>query len=104
MGIVLPNGSIRIVDRAKNIFKLAQGEYIAPEKLENVYVQSSYIQQIHVHGDSLQSFLVAIVVPDFEMVQKWLATQTAEESKGQVSDEAICSNPEVKKLILESMN
>ena len=43
VGIVMPNGSVKIIDRAKNIFKLAQGEYIAPEKLENVYVQSPYI-------------------------------------------------------------
>lgn len=43
IGRVNPNMSVSIVDRAKNIFKLSQGEYIAPEKLENVYVQSSWI-------------------------------------------------------------
>jgi long-chain acyl-CoA synthetase len=100
VAIIYPNGSVKIIDRAKNIFKLSQGEYIAPEKLENVYVQSSYIAQVFVHGESLQSYLVAVVVPDPDAVKKYVTTHslTPEEAKN------ILTNEGFKKAIQADMD
>merc|ERR1711935_515583 len=57
-------GKVTIIDRVKNIFKLSQGEYIAPEKLENIYTTSPYVSQIYVHGESTEAWLMAVIVPD----------------------------------------
>lgn len=65
------DGKLQIVDRKKNIFKLAQGEYIRPEYIENVYKLSSFVGNIFVHGDSTETYLVAIVWPDMEVMEGW---------------------------------
>ena len=46
-------------------------EYVAPEKIENILIRSPLIGQCFVHGDSFQSCLVAVVVPDEEPVVAW---------------------------------
>ena len=62
VGVIYPNGTLRIIDRAKNIFKLSQGEYIAPEKLENIFVKSPLIAQIMVYVESIKNCIVALIV------------------------------------------
>lgn len=51
----LQNGTLKIIDRKKHIFKLSQGEYIVPEKIENIYIRSQYVQQVFVCGESLKA-------------------------------------------------
>ena len=98
IGRWLPNGTLKIIDRKKHIFKLAQGEYIAPEKIENIYINSTPVMQIFIHGESLQSFLVAVVVPDPDVLPSFAAKIGV---KG--SFEELCQNQAVKEAILEDL-
>uniref|UniRef100_A0A8C6Q3N7 Long-chain-fatty-acid--CoA ligase n=1 Tax=Nothobranchius furzeri TaxID=105023 RepID=A0A8C6Q3N7_NOTFU len=98
IGKWLPNGTLKIIDRKKHIFKLAQGEYISPEKIENIYIRSEPVAQLYVHGDSLQSCLVGIVVPDPEVMPEWA------KKKGLLGTyKDLCKNTELKKAILEDL-
>uniref|UniRef100_F7HIC0 Long-chain-fatty-acid--CoA ligase n=1 Tax=Callithrix jacchus TaxID=9483 RepID=F7HIC0_CALJA len=98
IGKWLPAGTLKIIDRKKHIFKLAQGEYVAPEKIENIYVRSQPVAQIYVHGDSLKAFLVGIVVPDPEVMPSWAQKRGIE---GTYAD--LCTSKDLKKAILEDM-
>jgi len=71
VGQIHENGSIKIVDRIKNIFKLSHGEYICPTRLEEIFGENQFINQIFVYGDSFQNYLVTVIVPDKEMVTAW---------------------------------
>lgn len=66
IGVILPNGALKIIDRKKNIFKLQQGEYIAPEKIENIYARCRFVAETFLYGDSLESYTVAIIHPNLD--------------------------------------
>ena len=86
---------------SKNIFKISLGEYIAPEKLENIFVQSKWVAQNWVYGDSLKSRLVAIVVPDFEVLAPWAKDQ---KHKDATNNAELIKDPAINKMILDDMN
>ncbi|VDK18768.1 unnamed protein product [Anisakis simplex] len=93
-------GTLKIVDRKKHIFKLQQGEYIAPEKIEAVYDRSEYVVQSFVYGESLKTCLVAIIVPDQEIV---LRDAKQKLDLAETDFAKLCRNDAVKKMILNDL-
>ncbi|CAF1459460.1 unnamed protein product [Didymodactylos carnosus] len=57
---VLP--SLHVVDRKKNFFKLSQGQFVSPEFLQGIYIQSPFVHQIYIHGDLLADSVTAVIV------------------------------------------
>ncbi|CAF4862145.1 unnamed protein product [Rotaria sp. Silwood1] len=94
-----PYKTMKIVDRKKNMYKLSQGEYVAPEKIEDVYARSRFISQIYVYGDSFESFLVAIVILNDDYVKQWAKNEG-------YNVETIMSselNAKLKQIVLDDM-
>uniref|UniRef100_A0A0E0JMG7 Long-chain-fatty-acid--CoA ligase n=1 Tax=Oryza punctata TaxID=4537 RepID=A0A0E0JMG7_ORYPU len=90
-----PDGSMKIIDRKKNIFKLSQGEYVAVENLENIFGQAPGVDSIWVYGNSFESCLVAVVNPNKQALERWA------ESNGVTGDFAtMCEDPKAKEFIL----
>lgn len=100
IGRINANGTISIVDRVKNLFKLEQGEYVAAEYLERIFQRSKFVSQIFVHGDSFKSWLVAVVIPNEEAVQTWARKHNIKEKSLPV----LCRNEHLIQSILKDLH
>ncbi|MCA8922921.1 MAG: thioester reductase domain-containing protein [Planctomycetes bacterium] len=64
LGERTPDGRVRVIGRRKSVVKLAQGEFVAPERIEDALRASPLVAQLVIHADSLQASVVALVVPN----------------------------------------
>ena len=101
IGQILADGNrLKIIDRKKNIFKLSQGEYIAPEKLEGAYkVSNPLIADVFVYGDSLKSCLIGVV-----NIEKANIVALAKELGVEGDADSLPENEEFKKKVIEMFN
>lgn len=101
IGAILPNGTFKIIDRKNNIFKLSNGEYVAPEKSENISCRSSFVAQMYIHGDTFHPKLVGVVVLDPETVIPYCKANLKLDS---YELENIAKSKELKDIILKDID
>lgn len=92
------HGRLCIIDRKKSMFKLAQGEYVAPEKIEAILCQLPPIDQAYVEGNSLRTFVVAVIVPNKRALMAW-----AQKHHVDGTYEEVCKDPETKADLLRQL-
>uniref|UniRef100_A0A1I7Z387 long-chain-fatty-acid--CoA ligase n=1 Tax=Steinernema glaseri TaxID=37863 RepID=A0A1I7Z387_9BILA len=92
------DGSLKIIDRKKDLLKLAHGEYISLARVETELLTHSSVDNICVYGSSEKDHLVALIVPN----QK--NTEALAEKLGITSSwESICENTTVVKAVLADL-
>ena len=80
---------IYLIDRRKDVIKLAQAEYVAVGSLGATFENNSAsIHQSYIYGNSLRSYLLAVVVPDQDVLKRVLGNDASEtEIKAHLRDE-----------------
>ena len=63
---------VYVIDRKKNFFKLSQGQFVSPEFLQGIYIQSPFVEQLYIHGDLLDDCVSAVIVPHREYAQAFV--------------------------------
>ncbi|OON23186.1 AMP-binding enzyme [Opisthorchis viverrini] len=108
-------GTLQIVDRVKNIFKLSQGEYVAPEKVEQIYALSPLVTNVYVEGNALYPYAVGVVVPNLQEIERQFPQQLpsdgvqhteSEKSREKTSVPLLDLNQEknLTKLLIDELN
>ena len=99
IGEIFPDGTIKIIDRKKDLIKLQHGEYISLGKVESIFKNCPYIDNICVYGDSFHNYLIAFVLPEKNSLLRLAETLGKQESPfGE-----LCSDREMITKVLETM-
>ena len=91
----LEGDTLYFTERIKDLFKTANGKYIAPQMLEGVLTIDPIIEQVAIIGDGYK-FVSALIYPNWEVLRREARQRGIDTS---VSDEALAENHELHRLM-----
>ncbi len=69
VGVLEPDGFLRITDRIKDLIITSQGKNVAPQRVEGMLAGHPLLEQVVVVGDR-RTFLSALIVPSFPALEE----------------------------------
>lgn len=100
-----PNGSLKIIDRRKNLVKTANGEYIALEKLESTYRSNPLVLNLCVYADQSKVKPIAMILPNEQHFKPFLVDEKVY-SEDELKDKelsVLCHDKKVISAALKSL-
>jgi len=91
----LEGDTLYFIERIKDLFKTANGKYIAPQMLEGMLTIDPIIEQVAIIGDGYK-FVSALIYPNWEVLRREARQRGIDTS---VSDEALAENHELHRLM-----
>ncbi|MFH8582824.1 carboxylic acid reductase [Streptomyces celluloflavus] len=93
------------VDRRSHVLKLSQGEFVAVSRLEALFTGSPVVRQIFVYGNSARAYLLAVIVPTQDALDRvggdtWLLGPALRESLQLLAIEAGLNSYEIPRDFL----
>jgi long-chain acyl-CoA synthetase len=88
-----------VTDRKKEIFKLSNGKFIAPQVIENIFRESLLIDQIMVVGEH-EKFASALISPNF----KYFDDLKASKKVSFTTNEELIALPEIKSIFTSEID
>ncbi len=70
IGKIDDRGFLYITDRKKDLIVTSGGKNIAPQSVENVLKEDSFISEVMLYGEG-KKYLSALIVPNFEALKQW---------------------------------
>lgn len=99
IGMFDAEGHLMITDRKKHLFVSSGGKNIAPQPIENLFLQSKYIDQFVLIGDG-RMFCTALIVPEFDNLREYTTTQGLTET----AEADLIANIDVRKLFQDEID
>ncbi|MDA3953895.1 MAG: long-chain fatty acid--CoA ligase [Bacteroidales bacterium] len=98
-GYVVEDEFLVMTDRIKDLIKTSGGKYVSPQKLELLYTQDKYIEQLVIIGDN-RKYISALIVPSFVNLKK----QAQKFGLDPENNELLVSNIEINNFIQQRID